>query len=273
MIRTIAALALAVTLGPAAAVAQDGETLADIQQELSLLLGEVQGLRRELSTTGTAQPNLQGTGALERIDAMEAELRRLTSRAEEIEFRVNRVVTDGTNRIGDLQFRLCELEPGCDIGALGSTPPLGGETGAAPAPAAPAPATGGAELAVGEQQDFDRAKEALDSGSFRSAADLFQTFTETYTGGPLTGEAHFYRGQALAALEDTEGATRAYLDAFSSAPDGVRAADALLQLGLGLEALGQRGDACLTLGEVPTRYPSSSAAGEATTARAALTCP
>jgi len=33
-------------------------------------------------------------------------LTRLNSKAEELENRINRVVTDGTNRIGDLEFRL-----------------------------------------------------------------------------------------------------------------------------------------------------------------------
>ncbi len=59
------------------------------------------------------------------------------------------------------------------------------------------------QLAVGEQADFDRAKAALDSGDFRSAADLFATFTETYTGGPLTGRGAFLRGEALAGLGET----------------------------------------------------------------------
>lgn len=256
---------------PGLAAAQD-QTLADLRQDLSVLLTEVQSLRRELSTSGPSSIDLGGTSALQRIDAMESELRRLTGRAEEVENRVNRVVADGTNRVGDIEFRLCEVEPGCDIGALGSTGTLGGETGSAPVAAAPAPVTGGAELAVGEQQDFDRAKEALDSGSFRSAADLFQTFAQTYTGGPLTGEAHYYRGQALAGLGDTAEAARAYLDSFSGAPAGARAADALTQLGVSLGALGQTADACLTLAEVETRFPGSSAVIEAQVARQSLPC-
>ena len=57
---------------------------------------------------------------------MESELQRLTSKTEELENRVNRIVADGTRRIGDLEFRLVELEGG-DVGALGQTSTLGGE--------------------------------------------------------------------------------------------------------------------------------------------------
>ena len=263
-------LLIAALLWPGLAGAQDAQTLADIKQELAVLNTELQTLQRELSTTGGFSVNIQGTGALERIDAMEAELRRLTGATEELTNRIDRVVSDGTNRLGDLQFRLCEVEPDCDFGSLGETPALGGT--AVPNPANPTPVMDGASMAVGEQDDFDRAKEALDTGSFRSAADLFETFTETYTGGPLTGEAHFLRGQALAELGEDGQAARAYLDSFSGQPTGPRAPDALLQLGLLLHELGQTEDGCATLGEVPFRFPGSTQSADAEAARANLSC-
>ena len=97
--------------------AQQTETLADIRQDLSALYFEMQRLRTELSTTGGTGLTIGGN-TLDRVNAIEAELQRLTSKTEEIEFRIGRVVEDGTNRIGDLEFRLCELEPGCDISSL-----------------------------------------------------------------------------------------------------------------------------------------------------------
>lgn len=269
--RAILILALGL---PWAALAQDDATLADIRAQLRELNAQLQSLQGELTSTGATGVDLSGTSALERIDAMEAELRRLTGQTEEIEFRVNRVVSDGTNRIGDLEFRICELEENCDIGSLGETPTLGGDTGTAPPPrAAPEPgAAEGAQLAVGEQADFDRAKEALDSGSFRSAADLFATFAETYTSGSLTNEAHYLRGQALSQLGDDAEAARAYLEAFSGAPQGPRAPDALLNLGVKLNALGQRRDACATLAEVTTRFPDAPASTAAQSTRASIGC-
>jgi hypothetical protein len=44
-------------LWPLGAAAQDDQTLADVRQELTVLNVEIQKLRRELSTTGTAQAN------------------------------------------------------------------------------------------------------------------------------------------------------------------------------------------------------------------------
>jgi tol-pal system protein YbgF len=213
---------------------------------------------------------------------MEAELARLTSKTEEVELRLNRVVADGTNRIGDIEFRLCEVTEGCDIATLGQTSVLGGDAaGAAPAPSAPAtpsaeaPASseGGVELAVGEQADFDRAREVLGQGDFRGAATLFETFAQSYPGGPLTQEAHFLRGEALTQLGETSNAARAYLEAFSGAPDGPKAPDALLRLGESLGSLGQGPEACVTLAEVGTRFPGSMAATQASVAMQGLGCP
>ena len=267
---------------PFAVLAQDNsQTLADIRVELGTLAAEFNALKAELVSSGASGSVAGGGDALQRMDAIEAELMRLTSKTEEIELKLNRVVSDGTNRLGDMEFRLCEVTEGCDIANLPETPALGGDTAAAaPAPAAPAadagaaaPAdSGGAELAIGEQADFDRAKGVLASGDFRGAADLFATFAQSYPGGPLTQEAQFQRGEALGQLGETAEAARAYLDAFSGKPDGTFAADSLLKLGQALGDLGQTPDACVTLLEVGNRFPGTIQATNAEVARQGLSC-
>ncbi|MBL9055466.1 MAG: tol-pal system protein YbgF [Rhodobacteraceae bacterium] len=273
-----AALCLMLLAFPAAA--QDkAQTLADIKAELGQLMAEVNSLMAELVSSGAASTGIAGGDALQRMDAIEAELMRLTSKAEEIELKLNRVVADGTNRLGDLEFRLCEATEGCDINSLPDTAPLGGDVAAAPAapaaqPAAPAAgSSSGPELAMGEQADFDRAKEVLGQGDFRTAADLFATFAQAYPGGPLTQEAQYQRGEALNQLGDTAEAARAYLDAFSGKPDGSFAADSLLRLGQALGTLGQVPDACLTLAEVGNRFPGSIQATNAQVSMQGLACP
>jgi len=256
------------------AVAQDrAQTLADIRQELSVLFVELQRLRGELNTTSGAMGSGGGGTVLSRVDAIEAELRRLTSLTEDLQIRIDRVVTDGTNRVGDLEFRLCELEAECDISSLGDTPSLGGvevQQGAV-APVAPS-SGGGLNLAVAEQSDFDRARAAYEGGDYAQAADLFERFTLTYPGGPLSAEAHFLRGQSEAQQGQWSRAARAYLDAFTADTQGGRAPAALLNLGTSLGELGQTDEACVTLGEVGLRYPGDPAVAEAQAARARLGC-
>lgn len=268
-------LIFALALLPLPAFAQDkAQTLADVKAELSQLLAEFNSLKSELISTGAAQSGAAGGDALQRLDAIEAALTRLTSKTEEIEQKVTRVASDGTARIADMEFRICEQTEGCDPGNMPATEPLGG--GAASAPiiaAAPAAAQDtGPELAIGEKSDFDRAKAVLAKGDFRGAADLFKTFTESYPGSPLTQEAQFNRGEALRQAGDTAEASRSYLDAFSGKPDGPFAPQSLLELGKGLGALGQTQDACVTLGEVVNRFMGTASATEAQAAMSGLAC-
>ncbi len=281
------ALIAAVLLLSAPAVAQDREqTLADIRQELTVLFVEMRRLKRELSTTAAPEGRLQSTNVLERLDDLEAEVRRLTAASEQLANRVQSIVADGTNRIGDLEFRLCELEADCDIASLGETTTLGGALSEESEPAEVATVTqadsgfaidlidtGGVELALAERADFDRAKASFDQGEFETAVELFQAFTEKYQGGPFTGVAHLLRGESLSGLGMTSGAARAYLESYSGTPDGPTAPVALLKLGLSLDGLGQVQEACITLSEVTLRFPKSDASVEAQEARTGLTCP
>lgn len=270
MIRTLAfILALAV---PSGAVFAQDQSLADIRAELSRLYVDVTALRNELVASGQSGQGVAGSTPLDRLNTIEAELTRLTSNTEELEFRITRITRDGTNRIGDLEFRLCELEPECDIAALGDTPSLGGVDVEPTAPAIETPVTDTPSMAVAEQEDFTRAQEALASGDFRSAADLLASFSETYPGSPVAGQAHFMRGQAFENLGEMTNAARAYLAAFSGNPEGPNAAAALTKLGISLGALGQNRDACVTLGEVGTRFPGATEVDEARSAMASLGC-
>ncbi len=265
---------IALGAGATPALAQQ-ETLADIRQELNLLYVEVQRLKRELSTTGGVNSVSGGDTVLQRVDLIEAELVRLTSLTENLQNRVNRIVSDGTTRIGDLEFRLVELEGG-DVSQLGETTTLGGDVGDGgqpdPTPSAPQGGEQVTELAIGEQADFDAARTALDAGNYQEAAVKFTVFTEAYPVGPLTGEAHFLRGEALSELGDTTNAARAYLESFSGAPDSPRAPEALFQLGVSLNKLGQFNEACISLGQVSVLYPGAAVAEDASATAREIGC-
>lgn len=246
------------------------ETLADIRQELTFLNIEIQRLNQELSTSNASGTSVTGSGSLlQRTDALEQELRRITGVVENLQFRVGQIVQDGTNRIGDLEFRLVELEGG-DVTTLGQTSTLGGVeiTG----PTQPSTQDNSIELTASEQGDFDRAKGAVETGNFTDAVTQFDQFLLTYPNGPLTSEAHYWRAEGLAGQGDWSNAARAFLESFSGMPDSAIAPKSLYRLGVSLAQLGQTQDACATLSEVERRYPSAVEVGEAQVEMTALSC-
>lgn len=270
----VAALMLA---GAGTAAAQDrAETLADIRQELSVIYVELQKLKRELSTTGGVSEMVVGGSVIDRVAAIEAELQRLTSKTEELEFRIDRVVRDGSNRLADLEFRLCELETDCDVSQLGQGTTLGGVEPATTAmvdtPTDSATSGDGVELAIGEQADFDAAVKALEEGEYAAAADRFAQFLQNYPGSPLAADAGLKRGEALEKAGKMTQAARAYLDTFSAAPNGPKAPEALYRLGRALGRLGQTEEACVTLGEVEIRFPGGQPAQQARAEMQQLGC-
>jgi tol-pal system protein YbgF len=261
------------------------QTLADIRQELSVLYVEIQRLKREMSTTGGVSTQSVGGSTIDRLNAIEAEMTRLTALTEQLEFRIDSVVRDGSNQIGDLEFRLCELEADCDIASLGQGTTLGGVTPTTGAASGTLPSTqtglgtdtgslgDGIELAVGEQADFDAATAALEDGSHSAAASQFAAFLDNYPGSPLTTDARLLRGAALEASGENTQAARAYLDAFSAEPNGAKAPEALYLLGRSLGRIGQVDEACVTLSEVSVRFPGGQAASDAQAERQRLACP
>ena len=267
------ALIVAIVLAGTPMGVRASETLADIRQDMSVLFVELQRLKRELSTTGASSVVLP-VDTLDRVNAIETELQRLIAKTEELEFRVGRVAEDGARRLGDLEFRLCELEDGCDIGALGKVPTLGGEITTPAQPVAqPNQPTTGTELAVGEETDFRRAGEALEQGDFQAAADQFAAFRQTYPGGPLEAQALVFEGRALEGLGNLRDAARRYLDAYAGYPNDTAGPEALWRLGAALGGLGKVPEACVTLSEVAGRYPESAFVADAEADKTRFDCP
>ena len=240
------------------------QSLADIRQDLGVLYIEIQKLKRELSTTQLPSGLQSGDSVLERVNAIELELQRLTGATEQLDHRLKRVVEDGTNRIGDLEFRLIELEGG-DISNLADTTTLGGESEpqeqTVPIEAPP-------ELAVGEEADFDLAQSAFDAENYVEAAEMLSRFSQTYPDSPLIAEAHLLRGKAFEAVEDYKASARAYLESYNA----LKSPDALQRLSNSLISLGQMETGCQMLSQVELLFPGTSYAAVAQSEMQRLQC-
>lgn len=276
---TLTALGLILTFAqPLAAQDGDGATLADMRAELATVQQGLLSLRTELVASGAQGFQAAGgDSAIDRMNDMENQLARLTDRIEQTQNRINRIVEDGTRRIGDLEFRLCEMDETCDLSALTSVELGGAGMGGGlsveilPSDPADGPETGMATTAA-EQADFDLAREVMGQGDFHRAAELFGYVAQNHAGGPLTAEALFLRGAALESAGESRSAAAAWLEGFAADPDGPRAGESLLGIARVIADQGDAMASCLYLAEIPARFPGSEHAAEADRRMAALQC-
>ncbi|WBU60329.1 tetratricopeptide repeat protein [Paracoccus albus] len=267
------------------------ETLAEMQAALRAVASDLQTLRAELLASGaTGFEAAGGDSAIDRMNAMEAQIARLTDQTEQLSNRIKRVVADGTNRIGDIEFRLCEMDPNCDLGAL-MTAELGRQGGGAmPAdisgvverpsdisaqtlPPMEDPVAGTAPPTEEEAREFASARRAVEAGEWQKAIEELDHLTGSHAGGPLTAEALYLKGIALEANGQVEPAAEAWLTTFAAAPDGPRAAASLLALSRAMIALNTPADACPHLAELARRFPNSPEAADAASLSADSACP
>ncbi|MBR3370215.1 MAG: tetratricopeptide repeat protein [Rhodobacteraceae bacterium] len=249
-----------------------GDSLAQLRSEISALSGLVAGLAADLSSGAGNVGQTQGfDGSLiDQVERIREELASLTARAEALEFRIRRVVDDASNRIGDMEFRLTELEGG-DTSALPPTPPLGGDAGA---PAGAVSDGGQApQLAAGEQTAFDAARALLDAGDTDGAKSALSVFLETYPGSPLGAQASAMLAQAQRDSGADSDAARTWLNLYLANPEGPDAPHALLELGNSLAHLGQQAEACVMFEELFTRFPDSAQSQMARDAYHLQECP
>ncbi|MDB5650301.1 MAG: tol-pal system protein YbgF [Hyphomicrobiales bacterium] len=154
-----------------------------------------------------------------------------------------------------------DLAPG--IRARRSTamaePPMGAMPPAATTPAVrPLQGTTTAALPPTTPRDeFDVAMASLNQGQYETAETGLKTFLQRYPKDRLSGEAVFYLGESYFKRGRSRDAAEQYLKISTDHPKTAHAPDALVRLGVSLEKLGAKEQACAFFSEVGRKYPAA----------------
>ncbi len=255
-VRITAIVAILAVAGPAVSQIWTGAgTADDLQYRLSIIDAQLADIRARLgvapSTGGGAPATSAGSDGILRLNRLEAEIRMLTGKIEQMEFEQRSVAEDATRRFGDIEFRLTELEGG-DISILAPVQPLGGGgTGSVVA--------AGPEVSISERGDLDRAIEDVKQGRFDLGEDRLRGFLTAYPGSPLEAEALYWLGESQFVRGAFQNAARSYLNGYNADRGSAIAPKNLYRLGVTLGRLGQFNEACLTLREVRNQFPAGPA--------------
>lgn len=168
--------------------------------------------------------------------------------------------------------------PPAPLGQLAGSDPIGGLIGTAPMNLG-APGVGGArsvtdtapvpgvdprysavQPAANPRDEYDAAYGYVLNGEYELAETSFKTFIANHPTDKRIGSAQFWLGESYYVRSRNKEAADAFLKSYTQFPDGPKAPDSLLKLGLSLAALGEKKAACTTYDELIVKYPKASKA-------------
>ncbi|MDE1157836.1 MAG: tol-pal system protein YbgF [Neorhizobium sp.] len=136
--------------------------------------------------------------------------------------------------------------------------------GSTPLPSSLPGVDGGQQTASLGTSEGDAYKIAYDhvlSGDYRDAERDFTSYISSYPKSPRSADANFWLGEAQYSQGKYNEAAKTFLNAHQTyGKTSPKAPEMLLKLGMSLAALDNTDTACVTLREVPKRYPTAARA-------------
>ncbi|MFA6020978.1 MAG: tol-pal system protein YbgF [Rhodospirillales bacterium] len=237
----------------------------------------------------------------ERLERLEGEMRRLTGKFEELghtQFQTNQRL-ERMNKDNDLRFKELEqklaaqpVSEGPQAGPVPQhnpppelmqnpspkpgeepivlKPPAGAEAGKsgtlqASSAAKPPPPSGQASAtpAGNTQEQYDKAYAALKGGNYAEAEKAFAAFVKANPNDALAGNAQYWLGESFYVRGDHQKAAETFAEGYLKYPKSAKASDNLLKLGLSLDALGKKKEACASYDRLLKEFKSAATADAA----------
>lgn len=262
----------------------------DLSNRLDRLDNEIQTLSQAVFKGGiipkksaedyksqTRQINRTPADVEVRLSQLEREIRALTGRVETQAHEISKVENDLKRRMSDLEMRIRDLERG---GAPRSSSAQTSSSDIRQTPPAttsqqPTNITRGEQGGQGTELDesvsgtlgsltnsrqlpidmYETAFAKLKNGQYEDAEKAFRSFISQNPDHRLVSNARYWLGETFYVREDYEQAARAFARGYKENPSGAKAPDNLLKLGLSLDGLGNREDACVALIQLNQKFP------------------
>jgi tol-pal system protein YbgF len=258
---TIVAMLLATT---AMANAQNWNDDAG-SERLSRLEDQVQALSQRAGGGNGGGAGMNGAAAAQfdaRIAQLEQQIRALTGQVEKTHFDNMQLQNRLERMAQDLEVRFNEVRTQQQLMATAQA------TAAQPVPPAPTVIEGAADAAAdnaappaagGEnaQALYDDGFAKLRAADYANAEQSFKKFLGGHPQHALAGNAAYWLGETYYVRGQFKEAAVTFADAYQKYPKNSKAPDNLLKLAMALSSLGSKEDACLTLGELKTKYPNA----------------
>jgi tol-pal system protein YbgF len=106
------------------------------------------------------------------------------------------------------------------------------------------------------EAQYDYAYGLLQGGDFAAAEGALAEFLRRHGDHALASNAHYWLGETYYVRSRFEDAASAFARGYRAFPEGAKAVDSLLKLGMSLAQLGRTEDACLTFDRLSSEFPN-----------------
>jgi len=249
---------------------------AQVMSRLGQLETQVQTLSRSVYR-GDAPPQMAGAAPaaspdasayIDRINDLEQKLSATTGQLEQSAHQVQDLQNRLDKMQADYDMRLQALEQGKSPAAATTTQPPGSAAYTLPksADGTVAPTTAGVQplgtLPV-NGGDATNTPDALYNSAFadirdskyESAETKFRQFLAQYPNHTMAGGAQYWLSETFYVRGDYKQAAKMFAQGYQDYPQSPKAPDSLLKLGLSLEKLGKKEDACLSFQQLKKQFP------------------
>lgn len=254
----VAALACMTLISALPASAQNW---SDSDERLSRLEDEVNSLRQRGAGGGGTGMNSVAASQLDaRLTQLETQVRDLTGQIERSQYQSLQNQNRLERLAQDIEVRFQEMQRMQAQAAVTAPTPA---PAAAEAPAtddaetAPAAAAKPAASSAAAQEIYDEGFSKLRQADYAGAEKSFRKFLDGHADHQLAGNASYWLGETYYVRGKFKEAAVTFADGYQKYPKNSKAPDNLLKLAMALGNLGSKDDACLTLGELKTKYPSA----------------
>ena len=247
-----------------AADAPANNTDADTQARLQRLENRMMALeRRMLGTSGDSERSTMLADHEARIQALEAESSKIYGTAEEVGQAVTALAKKVELISSDIELRLQDLEQAKANGQLSPAPmktqqhadnSKHADKEAAPAPKIEVP------QGIDPEDMYKKAYDYMRKSAFGTAEAWFEAFIQRYPTHERAENAYYWLGEIYLVQKRPQDALVAFGNGIKNFPQGEKAPDSLLKMGVAFEQIGKPELAKTTWEKLTREYPRSRSA-------------
>jgi tol-pal system protein YbgF len=245
------------------------QSSGDTNNRLNRMENEIETLSRAIYRGEEPPPGAFSGGADAaatevRLQQLETEIRNLTGRLEEQNYKIDQLQQALDRQVSDMQMQIQDNQRSAAPAPTTAAPRYTAGSGSGNGASYTAQSgtqneeqlgsytqspetsgvTGGADAAAAS---YENAFALLKAANYDAAEVEFKSFLDQYPDHVLSPNAKYWYGETFYVRGQYEHAARIFADAYQSDPKGSKSGDNLLKLGLSLAGMGNQNDACVAL--------------------------